>query len=362
MSLCAMSAYEFARHGRKKPGRELKGAQSPKRSIKNPMLDMDIASSDDDEDDGGEDLVGQFVVAGNIVGSAASNAASKATGAVTDLVESDLVESVEDVANALIDTVMVVLRVVITTVFAPLATFWAFLVLTDILLNSPWLEDGSFTTRTPEFVVLVVMPFASFTLSCYMLVSFWMDPGSWSRMRWSVSFGNLPMCTFFALVLAGQSPSYQFGTSCATRKYLLEMTYLMMNAWHTATIWSSYNIVVKNDKRNSLNSKPKDLRPDAKMHLVCWGVPIGLIVLLRVAAAFADVNVLGVELPTNSTRLGPKQLVVVVVVVVAVCACVICSPRRNDFNQQTIHDAGSSQHDSIAPDPRYQACARIRWL
>ena len=53
VSVCAMSAYEFARHGRKKPGRELKG-----RSNKNPMLDERVKVSNplfDEGDDSGDE-------------------------------------------------------------------------------------------------------------------------------------------------------------------------------------------------------------------------------------------------------------------------------------------------------------------
>lgn len=107
----------------------------------------------------------------------------------------------------------------------------------------------------------------SFWGSCYMLVQYWLDDTSWTLLRKRVMFANVPMCIFFALVLAGQSEYHRMGLSCPQMAWILQVTYLMMNLWHTMTIITAYRFIIL--------SKGK-LRGVSRfgVHLVCWGLPI----------------------------------------------------------------------------------------
>ena len=130
-------------------------------------------------------------------------------------------------------------------------------------------------TRCWQFWILVVFPALSFWGSCYMLLQYWMDESSWTLLRKRVMFANIPMCIFFALVLMGQSEYHRMGMDCAQMGSILQVTYLMMNLWHTMTIITAYRFICLEKGRLSSNWQ-------IVVHSVCWGFPIISTVLMTV--------------------------------------------------------------------------------
>ena len=112
----------------------------------------------------------------------------------------------------------------VTLVFFPMACLWYITVMTDIMVSTPWTQMG-------ERIVLLALPSASYAFSVYMLVSFWMDPESWTMLRRRVSFANIPMTIYFGVVLMGQSSNHKMGLSCPQRAFILQIMYLTMNTW-----------------------------------------------------------------------------------------------------------------------------------
>lgn len=113
---------------------------------------------------------------------------------------------------------------------------------------------------------MVVFPALSFWGSCYMLIQYWLDESSWTLLRKRVMFANIPMCIFFGLVLAGQSSNFRFGLSCQVHAWILQVTYLMMNLWHTMTIITAYRFIILGKGRLTGMSR-------VWIHVVCWGFP-----------------------------------------------------------------------------------------
>eukprot|EP01043_Picozoa_sp_COSAG02_P077503 COSAG02_NODE_16991_length_1037_cov_25.683369_1_plen_206_part_01 len=100
-----------------------------------------------------------------------------------------------------------------------------------------------------------------------MLIQYWLDQDSWTLLRKRVMFANMPMCIFFGMVLAGQTSHNKLGMSCPQRAWVLQVTYLMMNLWHTMTIITAYRFI--NLGRGRLTGASRFV-----IHLICWGFPI----------------------------------------------------------------------------------------
>ena len=44
---------------------------------------------------------------------------------------------------------------------------------------------------------MIIFPCMSLIMSCYMLVSYWMDSDGWTMLRRCLMFANIPMVIFF---------------------------------------------------------------------------------------------------------------------------------------------------------------------
>lgn len=55
-----------------------------------------------------------------------------------------------------------------------------------------------------QFWNMVILPCLSFIMSCYMLVSYWMDSESWTMLRRCLMFANVPMVVFFGTIFPYQ--------------------------------------------------------------------------------------------------------------------------------------------------------------
>ena len=198
-------------------------------------------------------------------GGASSAVAGAAADAATD--------AVAGAAAAATDSLTVLIQTGVTFVAAPMALFWLFTIMTDIMVNRvgtceenevgchKWAFGGL------HFFVLIVFPALSFWGSCYMLIQYWMDEKSWTLLRKRVMFANIPMCIFFALILMGQSEFHRMGMNCAAMGYLLQITYLMMNLWHTMTIITAYRFICL--EKGKLKGSMRFI-----VHIICWGFPI----------------------------------------------------------------------------------------
>lgn len=100
-----------------------------------------------------------------------------------------------------------------------------------------------------------------------MLIQYWLDQDSWTLLRKRVMFANMPMCIFFGMVLAGQTEHNKLGLSCPQRAWILQVTYLMMNLWHTMTIITAYRFI--NLGRGRVAGPAR-----FAIHAICWGFPI----------------------------------------------------------------------------------------
>ena len=106
-------------------------------------------------------------------------------------------------------------------------------------------------------------------MSAYMLVSYWMDAEGWTMLRRCLMFANVPMVIFFGaparkpataacppprralmapsaragLMLSGQTQFHTFGLSCKVQGFILQVTYLQMNMWHTMTVIILHRVI-----------------------------------------------------------------------------------------------------------------------
>ena len=118
------------------------------------------------------------------------------------------------------------IQTAVTLVFAPAVCLYLVTIMTDCTANSP---HGSYLdfqvcywhTRSlpqdvatnvrglglwlPQFWNMVIMPCMSFIMSCYMLVSYWMDSESWTMLRRCLMFANIPMVVFFGTTIVCHS-------------------------------------------------------------------------------------------------------------------------------------------------------------
>ena len=168
---------------------------------------------------------------------------------------------------------ILLIQTVISFVFAPVAFFWLITIMSDIFINrvGTCAEGDTNCHKWPitglHFWVLIVCPALSFWGSCYMLLQYWMDEKSWTLLRKRVMFANIPMCIFFAVVLMGQSEYHRMGMGCAQMGFILQVTYLMMNLWHTMTVITAYRFICLEQGR--LKGQWR-----AAVHAACWGFPI----------------------------------------------------------------------------------------
>jgi len=173
----------------------------------------------------------------------------------------------------------------VTLGFAPIATLFALTVVGDCVATSPHLYGREAEAGPPKdsdvlsFINLVVFPALSFGMSAYMMVAFWMDKEGWTMLRRCIMFANVPMICFYGLILMGQSELHDFGTTCEFRGFLLQVTYLQMNMWHTMTVVFLYRMIVYETPK--FHGKGcMGIKYRYWVHILCWLVPIVMTVVM----------------------------------------------------------------------------------
>ena len=173
---------------------------------------------------------------------------------------------VEEPEEATGKSCMAIIQTLVTLVMAPGCLIFMATVFVDILVFNK--HTGFY-----NFLAMVIMPGLSFVMSCYMLISYWMDEEGWSFLRRCVMFANIPMCCYYALLLMGQSEYHQAGLSCPTQGFLLQVFYLQMNLWHTMTVVTMYRLVETGSPKFK-GATFLCLRMRDWVHIICWIFPI----------------------------------------------------------------------------------------
>eukprot|EP01052_Picozoa_sp_SAG31_P015207 SAG31_NODE_971_length_10655_cov_35.774915_3_plen_1569_part_00 len=169
--------------------------------------------------------------------------------------------------NPVYQTMLAAVQTMVTFVMGPFCVLFMATVFVDIIVNTEHTRFGY------AFWVMVVFPGLSFMMSCYMLISYWVDSDGWTQLRKCVMFANIPMCCFFALILMGQSAYHQMGLSCWWQGYLGQVFYLQMNMWHTMTVVSLYRLCETGTSK-FMHTTTLGIRNRTWQHILCWGVPV----------------------------------------------------------------------------------------
>ena len=89
------------------------------------------------------------------------------------------------------------------------------------------------------------------------------------------------------------------GLTCPQRAFILQIMYLTMNTWHTLTIHSAYQFIVK-DQKGFKGAKIMGIPMSMMSHILCWGVPWLIMGTMSIVGIIWNINVFDQDLPCGA--------------------------------------------------------------